>query len=94
MVVNNSLILSNESIDTELKDAIIEIFNRNGQKVFTTKTSFESGKYQLSTDAANIQNTGIYFLRITSKEGSRILKFTKVHKYNISINTKPNQIII
>ena len=68
-----------ESIDTELKDAFIEIFNRNGQKVFTNKISFESGKYQISTDAANIQNTGIYFLRITSKEGSRILKFTKVH---------------
>lgn len=67
-----------ESIDTELKDAIIEIFNRNGQRVFTNKISFEYGKYQISTDAANIQNTGIYFLRITSQEGSRILKFTKI----------------
>ena len=37
-------------IDTELNDAIIEIFNRNGQSVFTNKISFESGKYQITND--------------------------------------------
>ncbi|MFK8007480.1 MAG: T9SS type A sorting domain-containing protein [Saprospiraceae bacterium] len=68
-----------ESIDLQLKDAIIEIFNRNGQRVFMNTISFESGKYQISTDAANIQNSGVYFLRITNEEGSRILKFTKVN---------------
>lgn len=68
-----------ESIDPELKDAVIEIFNRNGQRVFTNEVSFESGKYQISTDAAHIQNTGVYFLRVTSEKGSRILKFTKIH---------------
>ncbi len=68
-----------ESVDTELNDAIIEIFDRNGQRVFMNKISFESGKYQVSTEAANIHNTGIYFLRITNEEGSRILKFTKVN---------------
>ncbi|MFK7771759.1 MAG: T9SS type A sorting domain-containing protein [Saprospiraceae bacterium] len=68
-----------QSIDTELKYAIIEIFDRNGHSVFTNKISFESGKYQISTDAANIRNSGIYFLRITNEEGSRILKFTKVN---------------
>ncbi len=68
-----------ESLDQEIEDAFIEIFNRNGQRIFTNKISFESGKYQISTETANIQNTGIYFLRITSEEGSRILKFTKVN---------------
>ena len=68
-----------ESIDSKLKDAIIEIFDRNGQRVFVNKITFESGKYQISTDAANIQNSGIYFLRITNEEGNRILKFTKVN---------------
>lgn len=68
-----------ESMDSNLKDAIIEIFDRNGQKVFMNNISFESGKYQISTEAANIQNSGIYFVRITSEEGNRILKFTKVN---------------
>lgn len=68
-----------ESIDSKLNDAIIEIFDRNGQRVFINKISFDSGKYQISTDAAHVQNSGIYFLRITNEEGSRILKFTKVN---------------
>jgi len=68
-----------ESIDSKLKDAIIEVFDRSGQRVFMNKISFEAGNYQISTDAANIQNAGIYFLRITNKEGNRVLKFTKIN---------------
>jgi len=68
-----------ESIDATIDEAQIEIFDQNGQQVFSNKINFNAGKYQISTHAANIQNSGIYFLRMTSEEGSRILKFTKVN---------------
>lgn len=71
-------IIQIESEDNKLENVQLEIINQNGQIMFSETINLGSGKFQLTSETANIKTSGIYFLRIISEQGSRITKFNKI----------------
>lgn len=68
-----------EGFDLKINDAQLEIIDRNGKLIFSNKVFITDGRLQISTDLANIQNSGTYFLRVISQGQSHVLKFIKIN---------------
>jgi len=68
-----------EGLDETMEDGLIEVFDREGKRIFVGQLSVDDGKLFLSTEAVNIYNPGIYFLRITGKVENHVFKFIKIN---------------
>jgi hypothetical protein len=68
-----------EGLDETMEDGLIEVFDREGKRIFVDQLSVDDGKLFLSTEAVNIYNPGIYFLRITGKVENHVFKFIKIN---------------
>ncbi|MEO0275518.1 MAG: T9SS type A sorting domain-containing protein, partial [candidate division WOR-3 bacterium] len=53
----------------------IIIFDVSGRKIFYKKGNFETGNHKVDL---KIEKSGVYFLKIKTKEFERLLKFIKI----------------
>lgn len=67
-----------KGFEKEVDNVQIEIFDRDGQLIYSNNISVDNGQLQLSIDEINIQTSGTYFIRATSPGQSNILKFIKI----------------
>jgi len=68
-----------EGFDLNNDEVLLEIFDKTGKLIFSEEVATTNGQLQLSTDRANIKNTGTYFLRIINQGKSHIIKFIKTN---------------
>lgn len=66
-----------KGIDWGQEKLLLQIFNKNGKQVYTDWINFENGYYQIGTSKANVQESGTYFIRISTGTKYQVLKFIK-----------------
>ncbi len=64
--------------DFSSEEGTLEVFDKNGQRLYHGIIAFQSGTFQIETDKINVLNHGTYFLRVTQTSQSSVLKFIKL----------------
>jgi hypothetical protein len=62
----------------EAGDAVVEVFNLNGQRVLAQSVSLEAGAQELNFNVADLAN-GVYTVKIALSDRIETLRFTVQH---------------
>ncbi|MFK8007481.1 MAG: T9SS type A sorting domain-containing protein [Saprospiraceae bacterium] len=68
-----------EGFDSNINEVQLDIIDRCGKLIFSNNIQINNGRLQISTDLANIQNSGTYFLRVIGQGQSHVFKFIKIN---------------
>ena len=71
-------LLNIQGDDFSSEEGTLEVFDKNGQRLYHGIIAFQSGNFQIETDKINVLNHGTYFLRVTQASQSSVLKFIKL----------------
>ena len=66
--------------DIYMKEGKVEIFDRNGKLVFESQIEFSLGRASLDAEEININESDVYYLRVTTISNTHLLKFLRIKR--------------